>query len=121
MYVSAFEVLFKEVIQLLLFDWGQGVDFSAECLTIRDKFNCVVPLLLIQEFIKGLLSKDVSELSVGLKNYVLKACQMSLSCCLPKLLGDCLSSLDLFQMLTKEAYEELVSSVHTIQVRMCEA
>ena len=46
---------------------------------------------------------------------------MSLSSHLHKLLGYHLSSLDLFQMLTNEAYEEPVSSVHIVQVGTCEA
>ena len=74
MYVSAFEVLLEEVIQLLLFDQGQGIDFSAEHLSIGDQFNGVVPLLPIRELIKGLLSEDVPELSVGIRHYFLKAC-----------------------------------------------
>jgi len=73
-YVSAFEVLFKEVIQLLLFNQGQRVDFSAEHLSIGDKFNGVSPLLPIWELIKGLLSKYITELSAGLRNYVFEVC-----------------------------------------------
>src|SRR5882724_1893642 len=97
-YMSALEVLFKEVIQLLLFDWSQGVDFSAECLSIRDKFDGMVPFLPIWELVKGFFSKDILEFLVGLRHYVLKACQMSLSCCLSNLLGYHLSCLDLFLM-----------------------
>src|SRR5882724_9947549 len=72
MYVSALEVLFKEVIQLLLFDWGQEVDFSAECLSFGDKFNGMVPFLPIQELVKGFFSKDALEFLVGIRHYVLE-------------------------------------------------
>ena len=69
-----FEVLFEEVIQLLLYDQGQGVDFGVEFLSVRDKFNGMVPLLLLWELIKGLLSEDISELLVGPWHNVLEAC-----------------------------------------------
>ena len=115
-----FEVLFKEVVLLLLFDWSQRVDFSAKHLSIWDEFNGVVPFLLIQQFIKGLFSKDVSKLLVGFRHYVLEKCWMSLSCHLSKLLGYCLSSLGVL-MLTNEAYEQPIPLVHILRVGMCEA
>ena len=46
---------------------------------------------------------------------------MSLSCSLCKLLGDHLSSSELFWMLTNEAYKELVTLVHIVQAWACEA
>ena len=63
-YASTFEVLFEKVIQLVLFDWGQGVEFSAKYLSVGDKFNDVVPFLLSWEVVKGLFSKDIPELLV---------------------------------------------------------
>ena len=77
-----FEVLFEEVVQFLLLDQGQGVDLSAECLSIWDKFNGGVPLLPVQELIKRLLGKDILELLVGFRHYVLEVYQTSLSCSL---------------------------------------
>jgi len=59
---------------LLRLDRGQGVDLSAECLSIGNKFNGVVLLLPVWELIKGLLGKDIFELVVGLRHYVLKVC-----------------------------------------------
>jgi len=55
--MSAFEVLIKEVIQLLLLNWGQGVDLGTECLRVQDEFYGVIPFILIQEFIIGLFGK----------------------------------------------------------------
>ena len=72
MYVLAFEVLFEGVIQLHLLNWGQGVDLSAECLSIGKKFNGVVLLLLVQELVKGLLGEDIFKLLVGFRHYVFK-------------------------------------------------
>ena len=66
MYVSAIEVFIEEVVQLLLLDWGQGVDLGTEHLRVWYKFYGMVPFHLIWEFIKGFFGKAVSELLEGL-------------------------------------------------------
>jgi len=83
--------------------------------------NGVIPFLPIWKLIKGLSSEDILEFLEGLRHYVLKACQASLSCCLSELLGCCLSHLDLFLMLTHEVYEESINSVHIIWIGTCKA
>ena len=72
-YVLALEILIKEFIQLLLFDWCQRVEFGAEVVGIWHKFNGMVPLLLIRQFIKGLLRENVSEFLLQLRHYVFEA------------------------------------------------
>ena len=47
------------------------VDLGAKCLSVQDKFDGMVPFLLIQEFIEGLLGKDIFELLVRLRYYIL--------------------------------------------------
>jgi len=70
--VLALEILVEESIQLFLLNWGQRIDFGTEIVGIQHEFNSMVPLLPIRQFIKGLLSKDVSELLVQLRHYVFK-------------------------------------------------
>src|SRR5882672_340987 len=48
-YVSALEVLIKELIWLLLLNWCQRVDLSVKCLSIQDQFYGMVPFLPIWE------------------------------------------------------------------------
>jgi len=71
----------QETSELMLFDWNQRVDLGAECLSIWDKFDGVVPFLPIWEFVEGLFSKDVFELLVRLGNYILEACCVGPFCC----------------------------------------
>ena len=68
----AFEVLIQEVIQLLLLDWGQGVDLGTEHLRVQDVFYGMIPFLPIWEFIKGFFGKDIFEFLVGFGYYVLE-------------------------------------------------
>ena len=68
-----FEVLIKEVIQLLLINWDYWVDPGA-CWRVWGEFYGVVSFLLIQELIKGDLGKDILELLVGFGQYVLNLC-----------------------------------------------
>ena len=53
--------------------WSQGVDLGAECLRVRDKFYGMVPLLPVQELINRFFAKNISELLVGIRNYILQA------------------------------------------------
>src|SRR5882672_2386545 len=106
---------------LLLLDWCQRVDLSAKCLSIWDKFNGMVPFLLIQEFVEGLFSKNVFELLVRLGHYILEACHAGPLCGFHQPLGDNLSGLDLFQVFANEAYKELVTLVQIVQIRTCKA
>jgi len=68
----AFEVLIKELVQLFLLDWGQRVDFGAEVVGIWCKLYSMVPLLLIGQFIKGLLSENISKFLAWLGHYIFK-------------------------------------------------
>ena len=61
----ALEVLIQEVIQLLLLNWGQGVELCTECLRVQDVFYGVVQFLPIWEFIEGLFGEGILELLVG--------------------------------------------------------
>ena len=70
----SFKVIIQEVSQLLLLDWGKGVDLGTECLRVQYEFYGVVPFLPIQEFIKGFFGEDILELLVGFGYYVLEAC-----------------------------------------------
>jgi len=63
-----FEVLIEEFIQLFLLD----IDFGAEVVGIWYEFNGMVPLLPIGQFIKRLLSENISEFLVRLVHYVFK-------------------------------------------------
>ena len=67
-------LILKEVVQLLLLNWSQGVDLGAECLGVRDEFYGMVPLLLVWKLDRGFLGEDVFELLVGLRHYILKEC-----------------------------------------------
>src|SRR5882672_11353624 len=97
------------------------VDLSAKHLSVQDEFDGMVPFPLIWEFVEGLFGKDIFELLVRLRHYIIKACCVSSFCSLCKPLGDCLSGLDIFQELTNEVYEELVTSVQIIQIWTCKA
>jgi len=55
---------------LFLFDWGQGIDLGAEVVGIQYEFDGIVPLLLIMQFVEGLLGKNISEFLVWLGHYV---------------------------------------------------
>src|SRR5882672_9301164 len=79
----------------------------------------MVPFLPIQEFVKGLLGKDVFELLVRLRYYILEACHAGPFCSFRKPLRDCLGGLDLFRVLANESYKEPVTSVQIILVRAC--
>src|SRR5882724_9967665 len=81
----------------------------------------MVPFLLIQEFVEGLFGKDVSKLLVRLGHYIFKACGADPFCGFRKLLGYCLSGLDLFRVFANEAYEKLVTLIQIIQVWVCKA
>src|SRR5882724_11358403 len=70
-------LILKEVVQLLLLNWSQGVDLGAECLGVRDKFHGMFPLP-VQELIKGFLGQEVFELLIVLWHYILKKCHMGL-------------------------------------------
>ena len=61
----AFEVLIKEVIQLLLLNLGQGVNLCTEHLRVWDKFYGMVPFFPIWEFMEGFFGKELLELLVG--------------------------------------------------------
>ena len=71
----AFEVLIEELIQLFLLDWGQRVDLGAEVVGIQYELDGMVPLLLIRQLVKRLLSKIISELLIWLGHYIFKAGQ----------------------------------------------
>src|SRR5467141_2550866 len=81
----------------------------------------MVPFLPIWEFVKGLLGKDVFELLVRLRYYILEACCAGPFCRFHEPLGDCLSGLDLFRVLANEAYKELVTSVQIVWIGTCKA
>src|SRR5882724_6849242 len=74
----------------------EGVDLSAECLRVREKYG-VVPLLPVWELIKGFLGENIFELLVGLRHYILEASQV-VSCHLHELLRDGLSGSDFFSL-----------------------
>src|SRR5882724_3512577 len=69
---TGFEILIEEFVQLFLFDLGQGIDLGAEVVGIWYKFDGMVPLLPIRQFIKGLLGENVLEFLVWLGHYVFK-------------------------------------------------
>ena len=98
----ALEILIEEFVQLFLLNWGQRIDFGAEIVGIQHKFNGVVPLLLIRQFIEGLLSKDILELLVWLRDYVFKALGWSAPQRFHKFLGDGLGSSHIFHPSTYE-------------------
>ena len=81
----------------------------------------MVPFFSIWEFVKGLLGKDIFELLVRLRYYILEVCHVGpfCGCCNP--LGDCLSGLDLFRVLANEAYKESLALVQIIWIRTCKA
>ena len=120
-YALTLEVLIEELVQLLLLNRCQRVDLSAEHLCVRDEFDGMVPFLPIWEFVKGLLGTDVFELLVRLRYYILKVCHAGPFCGFHEPLGDHLSGLDFFRVLTNEAYKELVTSVQIVRIWMCEA
>jgi len=70
----SFKVIIQEVSQLLLLDWGKGVDLGTECLRVQYEFDGMVPFLMIQEFNKGFFGEDVLELLVGFGYYVFETC-----------------------------------------------
>src|SRR5882672_6108179 len=84
---------------MLLFDWRQWVDLRAEHLSIRDKFDSMVPFLLIWEFVKGLLGEDIFKLLVRFGYYILEARLAGSFCSFCKPLRDCLGGFDLFRVL----------------------
>ena len=67
-----FEIFIKEFIQLFLFDQGQGIYLGAEVVGIQYKFNGMVPLLLIRQFIKDSLVKISQNSWYGLDTMSLK-------------------------------------------------
>src|SRR5882672_3761510 len=97
------------------------VDLSAKHLSIQDEFNGMVPFLSIWEFVEGLFGKDIFELLVRLRYYILEACNVGPFCGFCKPLGDCLSGLDLLRVLTNEEYEESVALVQIVQIGTCKA
>jgi len=78
-------------------------------------------LLLVRELIKGFHGKDIFELLVGLRHYILKVFQIGLPFHLCKLLRDGLSGSYFFRLSTNEMYKELVFLAHLIWVCACKA
>ena len=68
----ASEILIEEFIQLFLLNQGHGIFLGAEVVGIQYKFDSMVPLLLIRQFIEGLLGENILEFLVWLGNYVFK-------------------------------------------------
>jgi len=58
---------------MFLLDQSQRVDFGTEVVGIWYEFDGMVPLLLMGQFVKGLLGENVSEFLVQLGHYVFKA------------------------------------------------
>src|SRR5882672_7678450 len=81
----------------------------------------MVPFLPIQEFVKGLLGKDVFELLVRLRYYILEACHAGPFCSFREHLRDRLGGLNLFRVLANELYKESVVPVKIVRVRTCKA
>ena len=68
----------------------------------------MVPLLLIRQFVEGLLSEDVLEFLVWLRYYVFKVLGWSTPQSFHEFLGDGLSGSNLFHLSTYEPNEEPV-------------
>ena len=61
-------MLFKKLIQLLLFIWGQWVDFTRGGVSSRDKFDAVIPTPSFWKRVKAFLGKDILEVMKILRN-----------------------------------------------------
>src|SRR6266487_3045572 len=63
-------MLFEKVIQLLLFIWGQQVDFTRGGVSSRDEFDAMIPMPSFWKRVKGFLGKDILKVMKILRNKV---------------------------------------------------
>jgi len=64
MDVAISKVLMEEVVELLLFCWGQGECLGVRELSPRCEVDGMVPCLPWWEFVEGFFGEDVSEVVV---------------------------------------------------------
>ena len=61
-------MLFKELVELLLFIQRQGVDFTGGWFSSRDEFDTMIPMHVLWKRIEGAFGKDILKIMMILRN-----------------------------------------------------